>query len=90
VTGGLGGQSTRGGAHVEYAVHLRDAGGVEAQRLIEGRRALPRSRAGRMMLGEVCGPEGGGAKGRGAAARAQGACTRTTRDWEAVGAGHVR
>ena len=60
-TGGLGGQSTRGGAHLEHAVHVRDAGRVEAQRLVEGRRALPRSKAGRVMLGEVCGPEGGGA-----------------------------
>ena len=31
-----------GGAHVEHAVHLRDVGGVEAQRLVERRRALPR------------------------------------------------
>ena len=32
----------RGGAHVEHLVHGRDAGGVEAQRLVEHRRALPR------------------------------------------------
>ena len=37
-TGGLGGQSTRGGAHPEHRAHVRDAGRVEAQRLIEGRR----------------------------------------------------
>ena len=34
--------SARGGAHLEHAVHGRDAGGVEAQRLVERRRALPR------------------------------------------------
>eukprot|EP00964_Phaeocystis_antarctica_P005379 scaffold2944_cov60-Phaeocystis_antarctica.AAC.2 len=32
----------RGGAHPEHAVHGCDAGGVEAQRLVERRRALPR------------------------------------------------
>eukprot|EP00964_Phaeocystis_antarctica_P064366 scaffold38703_cov47-Phaeocystis_antarctica.AAC.3 len=37
----IGGRA-REGAHVEHVVHLRDAGGVEAQRLVERRRALPR------------------------------------------------
>ena len=32
----------RGRAHVEHALHVCDAGGVEAQRLIERRRELPR------------------------------------------------
>eukprot|EP00964_Phaeocystis_antarctica_P086599 scaffold54860_cov49-Phaeocystis_antarctica.AAC.2 len=32
----------RGGAHPEYGVHGRDAGRVEAQRLVEPRRVLPR------------------------------------------------
>ena len=32
----------RGGAHVEHVGHFVDAGGVEAQRLVERRRALPR------------------------------------------------
>ena len=32
----------RGGAHPEHAVHARDAGGVEAQWLVERRRVLPR------------------------------------------------
>ena len=31
-----------GGAHGEHVAHVRDAGGVEAQRLIKRRRALPR------------------------------------------------
>ena len=38
-TQGWGGQGTRG-AHGEHAVHGRDAGGVEAQRLVECRRAV--------------------------------------------------
>ena len=32
----------RGGAHGEHPVHVRDAGGVKAQRLVERQRALPR------------------------------------------------
>ena len=71
--GAVWAEHARGGAHVEHAFNVRDTGRVEVQRLIEGLRALPRSRAGRVMLGEVCGPEGGGAKGRGAAAGAGGA-----------------
>ena len=40
--GGVSGQGTRGGAHREHVAHVRDAGGVEAQRLVERRRFLPR------------------------------------------------
>ena len=36
------GTRARGGAHVEHAPHGCDAGGVEAQRLVERRRGLPR------------------------------------------------
>eukprot|EP00964_Phaeocystis_antarctica_P045731 scaffold26341_cov62-Phaeocystis_antarctica.AAC.3 len=36
------GQGTQGGAHVEHVAHGCDAGGVEAQRLVERRRVLPR------------------------------------------------
>ena len=39
------------GAHVEHVAYVRDAGGVEAQRLVEGRRALPSRREG-MQCGE--------------------------------------
>ena len=39
-TQGCGGQGTRG-AHVEHPFHCRDAGRVEAERLVERRRALP-------------------------------------------------
>eukprot|EP00964_Phaeocystis_antarctica_P074683 scaffold45979_cov59-Phaeocystis_antarctica.AAC.1 len=37
----IGGRA-RGGAHVEHVPHGRDAGGVEAQRLVERLRVLPR------------------------------------------------
>ena len=36
------GGGPRGGAHVEHLAHVGDAGGVEAQRLIERQRVLPR------------------------------------------------
>ena len=80
-TGGLGGQGTRGGAHPEHAAHGRDAGRVETQRLVEGRRVLPRSKAGRVIIGErrCAGRKAGELKGVGQQ-RAQGACTRRTRD----------
>ena len=44
-TQGCGGQGTRG-AHVEHVAHGCDAGRVEAQRLVELRRALPSRREG--------------------------------------------
>ena len=44
-TQGLGAKGTRG-AHREHVAHGRDAGGVEAQRLVEGHRALPSRREG--------------------------------------------
>eukprot|EP00964_Phaeocystis_antarctica_P132152 scaffold96187_cov56-Phaeocystis_antarctica.AAC.4 len=37
----IGGRA-RGGAHEEHVVHVRDVGGVEAQRLVERQRVLPR------------------------------------------------
>jgi hypothetical protein len=49
-TQGLGAKDTRG-AHLEHPAHGRDAGGVEAQRLVEGERALPSRREG-MRCGE--------------------------------------
>ena len=65
-------QGTRG-AHPKYAVHGRDAGGVEAQRLVECRRVLS-SRKGCMRRGATCGPGDGGAwKNDGGASSAQGA-----------------
>eukprot|EP00964_Phaeocystis_antarctica_P028543 scaffold16104_cov47-Phaeocystis_antarctica.AAC.2 len=46
-------QGTRGGAHVEHVAHVRDAGGVEAQRLVERIRALPRVETGHTVRGKV-------------------------------------
>ena len=40
-----GGRGTRG-AHEEHALHVRDLGRVEAERLVERRRELPSGRAG--------------------------------------------
>jgi len=44
-TQGCGGQGTRG-AHLEHADHGRDAGRVEAERLVERKRELPSRKAG--------------------------------------------
>ena len=44
-TQGCRGQGTRG-AHVEHLVHGRDLGRIEAERLVEHRRALPSRKAG--------------------------------------------
>ena len=52
-TQGLGAKGTRG-AHEEHGVHVRDLGGVKAERLVECRRALPSRKEGvRAMRGEV-------------------------------------
>ena len=66
-----GGQGTRG-AHPEHPVHVRDLGGVEAERLIE-RRPLPSRREGHMPCdaGRGAGREAGGC----GVATAQAACT---------------
>ena len=48
----VGGQGTPG-AHVEHAAHVRDLGRVEAQRLVEGIRALPSRKGGMRCRGEV-------------------------------------
>ena len=65
------------GAHVEHVAHGRDAGGVEAQRLVEGRRVLPNQKAQpHAMQGEVQTGLGGWACG---AVAAQAACTGKAR-----------
>ena len=52
-TQGCGGQGTRArGAHPEHTQHGRDLGRVEAERLVEGIRALPSRKAG-LRWGEV-------------------------------------
>ena len=62
--GSLAREGTRG-AHVKHVRHARDAGRVEAHRLVERRRELPRGkRGGRGEKGATCGA-GGGAEGRG-------------------------
>ena len=50
----------REGAHPEHVVHVRDAGGVEAQRLVERRRILPRVERGAYDAGQGSGREAGG------------------------------
>eukprot|EP00964_Phaeocystis_antarctica_P159863 scaffold131082_cov48-Phaeocystis_antarctica.AAC.2 len=55
-TEGWGPQGTRG-THGEHAAHASDAGRVEAQRLVERRRALP-SRKEVMRSGARCGSGG--------------------------------
>eukprot|EP00964_Phaeocystis_antarctica_P045271 scaffold26050_cov53-Phaeocystis_antarctica.AAC.2 len=49
------GSRARGGAYVEHADHACDAGGVEAQQLVERRRVLPRVK--RRAYGAVRGAE---------------------------------
>ena len=61
-TQGLGAKGTRGEArraYLEHAVHGREAGGVEAQRLVEGRRVLPSRREGMRCWEERWEPRGG-------------------------------
>ena len=62
-TQGCGGQGTRG-AHPEHGLHGRDAGRVEAERLLERPRPLPGRKAG-MRCEKRCGPEGVRALGGG-------------------------
>eukprot|EP00964_Phaeocystis_antarctica_P086461 scaffold54754_cov65-Phaeocystis_antarctica.AAC.3 len=47
------------GAHPEHVAHIRDAGRVEAERLVERRRVLPSRKAG-VRCGVRCGPGAGG------------------------------
>ena len=69
-TQGYGDQGTRG-AHPEHAVRVRDLGRVEAERLVERRRALPCRKAG-MRCGKRYGPGGVRALGRGDASGVHG------------------
>ena len=47
------GGKARGGAHREHVVHVRDAGCVEDQRLVERRRVLPRDKTRAYGAGDV-------------------------------------
>ena len=53
------GSRARGVAHVEHGVHVCDAGGVEAQRLIECRRELSRVEKRAYYTGQDAGREAG-------------------------------
>eukprot|EP00964_Phaeocystis_antarctica_P004951 scaffold2698_cov48-Phaeocystis_antarctica.AAC.3 len=76
----IGGRA-RGGAHVEHVAHVRDAGGVEAQRLVQRRRALPRVE--RRACGVGRGVRVGGAAGGGRPRRMQRAGEGAAADWGA-------
>ena len=69
--GGLRLKAGTRGAHTEHELHVRDAGRVEAQRLVELMRVLP-SRKGGMRCGARCWPGGGRACVRREAARGVG------------------
>jgi hypothetical protein len=86
-TQGLGAKGTRG-AHVEHAAHGRDAGGVKAQRLVEGRRALPSRGEVMRCGGERCEP--GGGRACGVVAARQAACTGERPNSRLGGQGHAR
>ena len=78
-----GGGQGRRGAHLEHVGHGRDAGRVEAERLVERRRVLPSRKAG-MRRGKRCGPGG---------VRALGGRKRRARGWpdpRLQGPGHAR
>jgi hypothetical protein len=83
----LGGQGHARRAHLEHVAHGRDAGGVKAQRLVEGRRGLPSRREGMRCRWERCEPGGGWAWGGGST---QAACARGWPDSRLGGQGHAR
>ena len=58
------GRGARGEAHSKHVVHVRDAGGIPAQRLVEGRRGLPRVASRAHGAGRAAGRAGGGAGDR--------------------------
>ena len=73
------------GAHGEHVNHVRDLGGVEAQRLVEHRRDLPSRKGGACDAGRGADRKAGGRE----AAAAQAACTAKAR-LKAWGPGHAR
>jgi len=87
-TQGLGAKGTRG-AHSEHVAHGRDAGGVQAQRLVEGRRVLPSRRGGHAIMrgGEV---RAGRREGLWCGGGTQEACTGRRPGSRLGGQGHAR
>ena len=74
----IGGRA-RGGAHREHVAHVCDAGGIEAQRLVERRRVLPRVE--RRACGARCEGAGWEAGGGGRPRCTQRAGTGSAADW---------
>eukprot|EP00964_Phaeocystis_antarctica_P046908 scaffold27115_cov70-Phaeocystis_antarctica.AAC.1 len=83
----LGGSRARGGAHVEHVAHVCDAGGVEAQRLVERRRVLSSVKRRAYDAGRGAGREAGSG---GRPRRTQRAGEGSTADWEHAGHGEGR
>ena len=83
-------QGTRG-AHLKHVLHGCDAGGVEAQRLIEGRRVLP-SRKRRIGRGATCtcGPGGGSVWRSGGSAKSVQGGTNCGSCWQGTRRAHVK
>ena len=75
---GVGGRARARGAHVKHIVHVRDAGRVEAQRLVERRRGLPSRKGKHKTSGDR---RAWRRKRGGAAAAAQAACRQRTQVW---------
>ena len=78
------GRTARDGAHPEHVAHERDAGRVEAQRLVERRRVLPSRKEG-IRCAPRCWPGAGGRCGGGGACSVQGGGP----NWSGWGAGHA-
>jgi hypothetical protein len=77
------GQKAQAEAHSEHCVHVCDAGGVKAQRLVESIRLLPRVQRGHIrQRDDACGTERCGTKERANQQR-----TRRARVWPSSGVG---
>ena len=83
----LGGRAG-GGAHVEHVLHDRDAGGVEAQRLVERQRFLPRVE--RRACGARCELRPGSEGGRRRTTAVHEACRREGLTVQMIGQGTGR
>ena len=77
-------QNAQAEAHIEHEAHVRDAGGVKAQRLVESIRILPSPKGGHPSEGNACGTEMWHSRGKGESA-AHAACV-----WPQLGSGGRR